>query len=232
MSYILEALKKSDQQRQQGAAPTLMSVPTPVEDTRQRTSPWLLTLAAIVFIAGILIGWLQPWKAGQTVATVTPPEERAAVKVLAVNPPSASPAPLSGPVDATVVARNQGQVSPPQPLQVPQAPAVRATLSALPANHAASVKELAPAAPAKSPGATEQHVIAKAELPPAIQQELPGMAVSLHAYSSKPSNRLVSINDKLLQEGDSLVPGLVLEEITRKDMIFTYKGFRFRQGVQ
>ncbi len=74
--------------------------------------------------------------------------------------------------------------------------------------------------------------MAKAELPPAIQQELPPMAVSLHAYSGKPSNRLVGINDKLLQEGDALMPGLILEEVTRKDMIFSYKGYRFRQGVQ
>ena len=58
------------------------------------------------------------------------------------------------------------------------------------------------------------------------------MSVSLHAYSSKPGNRLVSINNRLLNEGDSLTPGLVLEEITRRDMIFTYKGYRFRQPVQ
>ena len=72
----------------------------------------------------------------------------------------------------------------------------------------------------------------KAELPPAVLQELPAMAVSLHAYSDKPGNRLVSINNQLLQEGDSLMPGLILERITPKDMIFSYKGFRFRQGMQ
>ena len=85
--------------------------------------------------------------------------------------------------------------------------------------------------PAKS-SLPEQNVMAKAELPPAILQELPAMSVSLHAYSSKPGNRLVSINNRLLNEGDSLTPGLVLEEITRRDMIFTYKGYRFRQPVQ
>ena len=97
---------------------------------------------------------------------------------------------------------------------------------------AAATPEPAVAGAAKSAPVPEQKVMAKAELPPAIQQELPAMSVSLHAYSAKPGNRLVSINNQLLNEGDSLTPGLVLQEITRQDMIFSYKGYRFRQSVQ
>ena len=252
MSYILEALKKSDQQRQQGAAPTLTSVQFPVEETPQTTFPWLVALAAVVFIAGIVIGWLQHWNSGQLAATVPPPAERVVVQAPKANPPMTVPAPVNAAVDTRApVARNSAPIQSPESLQTspPHAAPFAVPVQALPtpakpttpivkddfpvpAVRIPAVVKPEPVVSAKPAGVAEQPVIAKAELPPAIQQELPAMSVSLHAYSGKPSNRLVGINDKLLQEGDSLMPGLVLEEITRKDMIFSYKGFRFRQGVQ
>jgi len=75
-------------------------------------------------------------------------------------------------------------------------------------------------------------VIALEDLPPAVRQELPAVTVQLHAYSSVARERLVSINDKLLREGDRLSPTLRLEQITKDGMVFSYKGYRFRRGVQ
>ena len=71
-----------------------------------------------------------------------------------------------------------------------------------------------------------------AELPLPIQQELPPMAVSVHAYSGRPSERMVGINGRMLREGDSLSPDLKLEQITPDGMIMGYKGYRFRRGVR
>jgi hypothetical protein len=36
----------------------------------------------------------------------------------------------------------------------------------------------------------------------------------------------------MLQEGEDLAPGIRLEQITPDGMIFSYKGYRFRRGVQ
>ena len=71
-----------------------------------------------------------------------------------------------------------------------------------------------------------------AELPPAIQQEIPAMTIQLHAYSSNPTERLVSINSRMLREGGSLAPGIRLEQITPDGMIFSYKGYRFQRGAR
>ena len=70
------------------------------------------------------------------------------------------------------------------------------------------------------------------ELPVAIQQEIPAMTVQLHAYASNPSERLVSINSIRLREGESLMLGLKLEQITPDGMIFSYKGYRFQRGIR
>ncbi len=240
MSYILDALRKADQQRQQGAAPTLSSVQLPAEEAGPRVLPWLLGLAATVFLAGILIGWLQPWKAEP------PPGPLPAVEAFVAKAPAAAPPPpprhqpvppappLPAPAPVAAVAMAPAPVQTPPAVARPAMPAVvAATLPVVAVRTpAAATPEPAVAAAAKSAPVPEQKVMAKAELPPAIQQELPAMSVSLHAYSAKPGNRLVSINNQLLNEGDSLTPGLVLQEITRQDMIFSYKGYRFRQSVQ
>ncbi len=240
MSYILDALRKADQQRQQGAAPTLSSVQLPAEEAGPRVLPWLLGLAATVFLAGILIGWLQPWKAEP------PPGPLPAVEAFVAKAPAAAPPPpprhqpvppappLPAPAPVAAVAMAPAPVQTPPAVARPAMPAVVAATPPVVAvrTPAAATPEPAVAAAAKSAPVPEQKVMAKAELPPAIQQELPAMSVSLHAYSAKPGNRLVSINNQLLNEGDSLTPGLVLQEITRQDMIFSYKGYRFRQSVQ
>ncbi len=47
-----------------------------------------------------------------------------------------------------------------------------------------------------------------------------------------PGARLVGINYRILREGDYVVPGLELQQITPDGMIFSFKGFRFRRGVK
>lgn len=77
--------------------------------------------------------------------------------------------------------------------------------------------------------AKDSGVINMAELPPAIQQELPKLAILAHSYSSKPKARFVFINDRMVHEEESPAPGLKLEQITPDGMIFSYKGYRFRR---
>lgn len=228
MSYILDALRKSDQKRRQGAAPSLASVAILGEQTRRPTLLWFAFLAVALLIAGILIGWWRPWQAVQSPASPVLAVEQPAVRTretrsVPVEPRyrASSPAPaqaLAAPVQAPVPAASASAAKPPQTAAAATEPA--APLATKPSG--------------AEPGLAmaEPKVLARADLPPAIQQEIPKMVVALHAYSSKPESRLVSVNDQLLHEGEALTPGLVLEEITPDGMVFSYKGYRFRHGVQ
>lgn len=80
MSYILEALKKSDQERQQGLAPGLQTVQVPVTRPTGSRRLWLyLVTAALLLNAAVLGWWLSPWQSGkkavvqQAAAVETPP---------------------------------------------------------------------------------------------------------------------------------------------------------------
>lgn len=58
------------------------------------------------------------------------------------------------------------------------------------------------------------------------------MTISVHAYSARSADRMVGINNRMLREGDSVAPGLRLEQITPEGMVFAYKGYSFRRGVK
>jgi general secretion pathway protein B len=206
MSYILDALKKSDQQRQRGATPTLPTALASVAVPKQSSFVYYGVLAAVLLCAGIAIGWLHPWQAEQPAHAAAPFVARPAYS----NPNQVALTPRP---DQTEMS---GRIE--QQLPVPDvAPAVPA------------ISLQAPASPATA--AQDQKAASLSELPLAIQQELPAMKIQLHSYSNKSVNSIVSINSRMMKEGDSLAPGLKLEQITPDGVILSYKGYRFQRGI-
>jgi general secretion pathway protein B len=205
MSYILDALKKSDQQRQRGATPTLPSAQATMAAPRQSSSVFYGVLAAVLLCAGIAIGWLHPWQEEQPVHAAEP-FARPAIS----NPNQVSLTPRTEVTE--MVGKSEQKLPAPNP---------------------------APAAPAFSPKAQatadaadqEQKATPMSELPLAIQQELPALKIQLHSYSNKSVNSIVSINSRMMKEGDTLAPGLKLEQITPDGVILSYKGYRFQHGI-
>jgi len=88
-----------------------------------------------------------------------------------------------------------------------------------------------PAQDVKADAAPEQQPPWMSELPVDVQRDLPAMQVMVHAYSARPGERMVGINNKLWHEGDEVAPGLKLEQITSEGMILNFKGHVFRRGV-
>lgn len=233
MSYILEALKKSDQQRQRGATPTLQVEQVTVTAPKRPMFIYYGLLAAVLLVTGIMIGWLRPWQPEQ------PPFETE--PVVAISPIQISRQTASAPLTAPpeILSRTAQESAAPNLTQtgqpVPVAGAMKPNNPALDSATTPSSGTPGAAAPIpdKSAGvAQEQNAMPFDELPLPIQREIPAMTVQLHAYSSVPSERLVSINSIRLREGGSLMLGLRLEQITPDGMIFSYKGYRFKRGIR
>lgn len=67
MSYILDALKKSDQERRQGQLPDINALEASTETASSNTNPWpWIAALAIGMTALVLLVW-QPWASNQTV---------------------------------------------------------------------------------------------------------------------------------------------------------------------
>jgi general secretion pathway protein B len=243
MSYILDALKKSEQQRQRGTAPSLLAAQVPAEVPRSPATLYYGLAAAVLLVVGFAIGMLRPWH-----AEAPPPQEVAAKPPEAVAPPAPAvpPPPAPAKVEITIKTEPQTPVSqpvaqPPLPpandalkaqVPVPAAPAQGApsrSATALQGNAASPVPEQ-PAGARPANAAPERAPVAFAELPASIQQDIPKLSFLFHLYSGNPRDRLVGINDRMLHEGDSVEPGLVLEQITPDGVILSYKGYRFLRG--
>ncbi len=70
------------------------------------------------------------------------------------------------------------------------------------------------------------------DLPADVRSTLPPLKISAHVYSSEPHNRLVQVNNQLLQEGQVSIEGMQVEEILPKGIVFRFQGYRFRMGIQ
>lgn len=243
MSFILDALRKSDQQRQRSVTPTLMTAQAPVAESRQPALWWYGLLAVVLIGVGILIGWMHQWQSEPAVPAIQSdpgrPLESSNNKFTSA-PLAVLPAPSKKPEN-----------------QQPSLGAMTVTQSIPPPSGADTLRDLSakpvmispqPAAVAASPSdapapVQEEHArtgpgdvdlkmsMALTELPLSLQQEIPKLSVLVHSYSSKPKSSYVFINDRKWREEEYPVPGLKLEQITPDGMVFSYRGYRFRRGI-
>lgn len=65
------------------------------------------------------------------------------------------------------------------------------------------------------------------ELPDSIRTDVPEIKFSVLVYAANPSDRFVLVNGQRLGEGDSLKPGLVVKEIRRDGVVFSYRLYQF-----
>ncbi|TFW29586.1 general secretion pathway protein GspB [Massilia horti] len=242
MSYILEALKKAQAERQLGNAPTIHA-PQPVHVAPVlkggSRKPLLIGLVAGVLVASAaaVLTWRQ--QAPVQVAAVAP----APVQHVPVAPPPeavipnepvlptaapakthAAPAPVASPPHADASA-------PEHPPAKPQPVARAASVQHQAAPKAAAPVEMQappPAAAAPNAQAEEQNLRTLQELPEAIQREVPRIAFGGYMYSPNPADRLVLIDKALRHEGEEVAPGLVLEKLLPKAAVMNFRGYRYR----
>ena len=248
MSYILEALKKAQAERQLGNAPSVHA-PQPVHVAQPGPAasrkPLLIGVgaAALAVLAGALLMWHRaPAPAPAHDALVMAQAGPARAPVAAPAAPAAPPAAVRAAPDMLVVSAPPA----PAPVRVPEAPARAApsaagragTIAPGPADAVASastgrapaMRHAAPAAapvaaPAPSPEDSLPYLY---QLPEAVQRDLPRVSFGGYMYSANPADRLLLVDKTLRHEGEEVAPGLVLEKLLPKAAVMNYRGVRYR----
>ena len=77
------------------------------------------------------------------------------------------------------------------------------------------------------PSAPAARVPRLQDLPGAVRAELPALKLGGAMVSDSPGGSLLVVNDQLLHEGDSVAPGLLLEQIGRRSARLRWKGQPF-----
>ena len=231
MSYILDALRRAEAERQRGAVPGLQDQPQPLSApaAAPAADPSRAGLRALAAIGLLAAGgaaawwWLKPPAAApkapvvavapaQPVVQVAPPSPPAPVAPAPVVPAAVSSAPA-------VAAATPALVLPPIPAQ-PAEPAAEPPKK--PASRPAAAAPVAPVAPAPD-------AVRRQDLPENVRQQLPALTVAGATYSENPRYRMVIINGQVVQEGDTAAPGVVLETIRQKEVVLRAQGYRFTE---
>ncbi len=213
MSYILDALKKSaNERRRVQQSDPLLGQPSAYPTASRRPTRGLLPLLATLLFCLTLAfagGWfwliLRPSPGGipsndvvvrdRPEATQAPSGEPGDIETAAL--PTSAPSQTDSPPVASTQQPGRSTV---QPVQ---------DQTAAPAEARAEVPLLA-------------------NLPPALQASIPDIRFSGHVFSPVPSLRMIMADQSIVREQDLLSPELRLEEITETGVILSYRGTRFR----
>ena len=230
MSYILDALRRADSERERGAVPSLHSkqIAPGVADGDDGDEPagrsvqplwWAvggLSLALVGMAAWLVLGRSA---AEPEPVRVAPPVAQAPVlpapSPVLETPPAAAPQPAPEPVAA--------QPAPVERKSVPVSTApARVAAAPKPAPKPAE-KPVAAAAPRDE----DTPVPSISELPDDIRRQLPTLSVSGASYSKNPASRMLILNGQVFKEGDRVANDLVLEQIRLKSAVLSFKGRRY-----
>lgn len=221
MSYILEALKKAQAERQLGSSPTLHA---PTLQSAEGAAParfskpmlWALLGMAVLIGVLLVLVWRPSAQGGSTPATTATPQQAmtpAPAPAPAVAAPAhVAPTPLPAPVaDLPQSVANLARANAPEQ-QLAQPAAASAGAAAKPATVTAS----------------DEPVVNLRDLPEPIQRAIPPVTVGGYIYSKNPADRLLLIDKVLRHEGEEVAPGLLLEKLQPKEAVFNFKGYRYR----
>ena len=237
MSYILDALRRADSERDRGAVPTLFGQPLPRVSVDAGSSigqgRWLWAAIAVLVLALVgMVVWRLTAPAAQAVATAAP----SLAPADAVQAPITADQPTVRPLaDAATPLPRQLEATPPSRIAEPARVARNVARSeartndkaSISANAANAAKAATAAKEASTAGGLDARIYARNELPSEVQRELPTLAIGGASYSESAANRMLIINGQVFHEGDKLAPELVLEQIKLKAAVLRYKGYRY-----
>ena len=249
MSILLDALRKSEEQRRLGSTPSIHDggqAPRPGGESAQQWVP--LSLIALSAIVLFWIVWRQyePPVAGTGVDGTAVAEQAAAAEGRDAAPAPAPRRPQTA--GRTAVESYADDVRAPQVHAGQPADQERVVLGVggAVAEDAAAVALTAPDAalerpsddgpgadpsPSRSRSSPPQETaggpITFWELPQGVRDSMPELRITVLVYAEQPENRFLLMGGQRLVEKDEYEGGVVLDEIRRDGAVFLYRNYRF-----
>lgn len=234
MSILLEALRKSEKSQRSREAPTIHSeVPSGASAGSLNTVPF----AFLLVLALIACGWFV-WHQYRSPDGVEPvisdgyaTSGQAAPPIESSNQPARNRTPMEdyqAPKQPASSAEEPGATDRQQPVK----PKPDNTAVTVPPTTVSDTASEAGAAKGNTAKEEVYHPEAPAplgywDLPDAIRAEVPEIKFSVLVFAKNPADRFVLINGERLAEGDSHQPGLVVKEIHRDGVVFSYRLYQF-----
>ena len=223
MSYILDALRRSQAERERGQVPGLGTQALPVaapEPTPRRWPVWALAAGLGLGLLALLL-WLliprpaEPLRPADAAATAAPGPAPAALSALPPATPAVTP-PATSALTSTVTPPG----APPNTSTAAPKPALVVVSAPVNPQPAASTPGAPPAE------AERRAAIPLAQLSPEQRRDWPTFSLGGTVWSESPASRFVIANGQVVREGEAVVPGLVLERIAPKTLLLRWRGLQ------
>jgi len=250
MSILLDALKKSEEQRQLGKAPDIHDAighnPAGERKPAQMWLPLLMIISALVVMSGFglkqfrepeaeAVSGLPAVSERQAPQAGLQPEQAkpgptARTPVESFKAPAEQASPVASDADGQDEQRRQelaqsfNQFTKPEPAGTAAGPADADPGEQAEVPSTPQVQQTTQSRPLEP---HESAPISYWELPQNVRDSLPEFQITVMVYAEKPENRFLLINGQRMVEKDS-VNGVVLEEIQRDGAVFRYRIYRFR----
>jgi len=224
MSFILDALRKSEKERARQNGPALLEAR--VVPPRRGPPAWAIIVGVVLVANLALLAYVLLHTRASRV-------EPAASAVATAPAPSPAPPPAIASAPAPPVTSQ-----PPPPVAAP-APSP-APAETLPPPARVEVVNPADFAPARPPASTPRAAAlpaAPAAMDPSLPTAadltargtgLPPLRLALHVYDEQPQNRYVLVNSQRLREGETTTDGVRVERIAPEGALMSWRGQRFR----
>jgi len=222
MSFILDALKKSEADRQRQNSPDMMRVPT--ESDRSSSSRWFL-IVGILLLVNVVVLSVVFFRPDATDIETTP--------AAAQNEPASPDAATTDGAESfrdlvTNARREQTDLSPPPPVETRQETRLDETPAvATPTPAAAQVSSVATNYGAAPPGTSPDVFKTFNQVRIEGSVRLPDLHLDIHVYSDDADDRFVFINMNKYKELETLSEGPTVSEIVPEGVILEYSGTRF-----
>ena len=223
MSYILDALRRADAERQQGGVPGLHTPASPQPAAPAAPKPWLLWGGAGLLLLGLgaLLAWWWARPAPVVVAVVSAVVAAPVVAPAATGTPAG--APVLSPLPIVVSAAPVLQTPVQTPLRTPMQAPMQAPMPTSAPAQGASPTAMAAAVQASQ---AQPKVVPLQQLAAELRRELPPLALGGSVWSDNPASRFVILDGQVVREGDSVVPGLLLERIQPRAVVLRWRDMR------
>lgn len=240
MSYILDAIAKSEQERRQLEVPgaKALSIPAEAGSPPRRLAPILIVIA-LVLNAAVVGVWIQSEKsieeeAGNAAVVVSKPAQKVEAEV--VEQSTGSEKDNQPVVEAAKTAKTE-QVridAEPVTVKVEKEAVDDGWVRIEPNSLQESVRaaENVQAARGDNPAGETLVVSRLRDLPESVRKDLPTVKFSGHLYSSDPSSSLVFLdNQRPVMQGQQIVEEVYLNEITADGVVVEFRGYLIEVGV-
>jgi general secretion pathway protein B len=245
MSFILDALKKSENERQRQVGPSLADVQV---SQRRSNKPWWVVAVAALLVLNLGVLLIVLMRDGDA----KPSAPRAAREDSAANTSamSAANAGTQMPLPASASRMPRGNPAPVASTDPGVHPLADEAGTAEPTLSSSGDPQLAAAGnvpdgppmvrPIRAPAVAPAAIPVQPEPQPAQDEvlptpmdlaasgtSLPDLHLDIHVYSAKPAERFVFVNMRKYAEGQALKEGPTLERITSEGAILNHHGLRY-----